>query len=104
MQNVKMSLKKIKRPTVTLNSRKYRFLLSEVVLFTAFWIVYNWVMVLFPVMDTSSPSEILPTADYAIYMVFMLISLFFLAFAVFLLGVWYQQWRTEKGEYLCIIP
>lgn len=93
MQNVKI---KLPRPTISFSSRKYRFLLSELVLFTAFWIVYSWVMFLFPAMDTTSPSEILPTADYAVYMVYMLISLFFLALAVFLLGVWWQQWRSDK--------
>lgn len=95
---------KINRPTISLNNRKYRFLLSELVLFTAFWTLYNWIMALFPLMDTTPANEILATNDYAVYMVLMLICLFFLALAVFLLGVWWQQWRNEKGDNVCGIP
>lgn len=93
-----MQLTKIKlpKPTISLNSRKYRFLLSELVLFTAFWVFYNWIITLFPLMDTAPANEILATNDYAVYMVLMMISLSFLVIAVFLLGVWWQQWRSER--------
>lgn len=100
-----MQLVKLKKPSFTINSRKYRFLLSELVLFTAFWIVYNWVMLLFPVMDTNT-ADILSSGNYVVYMFYMLISLFFLGLAIFLLGVWWQQWRSEKlrGDNVCAIP
>lgn len=104
MQLKKMTKIKLPKPTISLNSRKYRFLLSEVILFGAFWTFYNWIMALFPLMDAAPADEILAANDYTVYMVLMLICLFFLALAVFLLGVWWQQWRNEKGDNVCAIP
>lgn len=97
-------VKKIQFPSFNLSNRKYRYLLIELGLFSVFWVLYNLTIMLFPAMDSPSAADILNTNDYYWYIVLMMLSVIPLGGMVFLLGVWWQQRRSEKGDNVCRIP